>query len=178
MEQSTKGAYLYEDAEYFNAIANHPKVRPNLLFPDAGPVDVAPLFTDGQNVGIRTAHGGFILLHIMHPDPTSWRRAHEVHAFFPPQPDRLNAANADADDMHTLVFIGDGSWNGVTDFRWLDAEDLFAFVPVDNVPTNAYVASNGYENTGVVLRDGVEWNAWKLTKEAFTAKHEADILGV
>jgi hypothetical protein len=82
------------DAAFFNAVCNHPDVRPWLG--GEGEVDVSSIVTDPQHYALRFSGGGFIL----HAGPAA---SFEVHSQFTPEGRRssFEAMRAGMDYMFT-----------------------------------------------------------------------------
>lgn len=88
---------LSYDTAFFNAVSNHPKVRPWVAPASVtGDLDVGPLFDIGA-VGLRTKNGGFILIP---KGQGEW----EPHGFFMPQPDRFHDALGDTVEATEWAF--------------------------------------------------------------------------
>lgn len=74
------------DADAFNLIANHPDVRPWML--GEGEIDVSSALANPNNIGLLSAHGGFVLIKLADG-------FYEAHTLFHPErggPDAMNAA--------------------------------------------------------------------------------------
>ena len=48
------------NAEWLNAVANDPEVRPWVGFPELGPVDFSPVLEQPETVALVNDHGGFL----------------------------------------------------------------------------------------------------------------------
>lgn len=81
------------DATFLNGIANHSEVRPHLG--GAGPIDLAPMLHDVQNVGLQGEHGGFAVTKLEHG-------VYECHSLFLPEARGIGTKDAMTDGLRYM----------------------------------------------------------------------------
>lgn len=111
------------NAALFNAVCNHPEVRPWL--PGEGPIDVTPVLSNPGNYGLFAEGGGFIL----EARPAA---SYEVHSQFVPEGRRhsFKAMRAGMDYMFTRT----------------NALQLTTFIPDNNPAARGLAIKGGFRD--------------------------------
>lgn len=120
------------DANFLNALANHPAIRPSCGGDGRSPLDFAAFASNPKNHAIVWAHGAF-LFHWSAP------QTYEVHIMVLPE-----GRGKDAYRMAEA---------GIAYITQIGAERLWARVAADNHALRHYTSSAGFERCGMDVLD-------------------------